>query len=278
MARQTRKQKRTLDVRSINQINKFNNLASQAPFTLVLIYADWCPHCHEYLPIWDEFANLPGRNANMAKVHFDMQEKIPNIANAKINGYPSVIKVLPDGTVEQYKDESGEATNALPNMRDKNEMIKNLMIKPVSANKLFGKTMSNKVKRNWNSLKNANNVNNAEAKAEEAKAAENVEAEEKNEEEEKNVEAEEKNEEEEKNIEEEETAKKEKAVKNGIKNVKNKKDKNINFPGIITSKDIMDTEKALLQEGGRRRRKIQSFLKGGSLLEELRLIGGYLKK
>ena len=274
MPSQTRKQKRTLDVRSTNQINKFNNLTTQAPFTLVLIYADWCPHCHDYLPIWDEFANLPGRNANMAKVHFDMQEQIPNIAKAKINGYPSVIKVLPNGTVEEYKDESGESTNALPNMRDKNEMMKNLMIKPVSANKLFGKTMSNKMKRNWNALKNANNVKNAEAaenvEAEEAKAAENVEA---KAEEAKKVEAEEETAKEVKNA----TAVVE-AEANKLKHVKNKKDKNINFPGIITSKDIMETEKELLQQRGGRRKQIQSFLKGGSLLEELRSIGGYLKK
>jgi len=269
MPSQTRKQKRTLDIRSTNQINTFNNLTTQAPFTLVLIYADWCPHCHDYLPIWDEFANLPGRNANMAKVHFDMQEKIPNIAKAKINGYPSVIKVLPNGTVEEYKDESGEATNALPNMRDKNEMMKNLMIKPVSANKLFGKNRSNKLKRNWNAL---NNV-----KAAEAKAAENVEAEEAKaaEVEAKAAEVEAK-EAVEKNIKEA-TAVVE-AEANKLKNVKNKKDKNINFPGIITSKDIMETEKELLQQRGGRRKQIQSFLKGGSLLEELRSIGGYLKK
>jgi len=272
MARQTRKQKRTLDIRSENQIAKFNNLATQAPFTLVLIYADWCPHCHDYLPIWDEFANLPGRNANMAKVHFDMQEKIPNIANAKINGYPSVIKVLPDGTVEQYKDESGEATNAVPNMRDKNEMMKNLMIKPVSANKLFGKTMSNKLKHNWNALKNAKKEEEEEEKEEE-EVEEEVEEKEEEEEKEQEEEEEKKN-----NVKKANAVKAAKAVKNGIKNAKNKGTTNIGFPGIITSKDIMDTEKELLQQGGRRRRKIRSFLKGGNLIDDLRSIGGYLKK
>jgi thiol-disulfide isomerase/thioredoxin len=128
----TRRQKKTLDVRKDSQINQFNALLKQQPFTLVLVYADWCPHCHEYLPTWKKLGNLPGRNANMARVHFDMQEKIPSIANAKIQGYPSVIKVLPDGTIEEHTTEEGETTNALPNMRDVNEMKKNLKIKPVS--------------------------------------------------------------------------------------------------------------------------------------------------
>ena len=97
----------------------------------------------------------------------------------------------------------------------------------------------------------------------------------------------EKKEEEEEEEEEENNAKKAnaanaakaaKAVKNGIKNAKNKGTTNIGFPGIITSKDIMDTEKELLQQGGRRRRKIRSFLKGGSLIADLQSIGGYLKK
>jgi hypothetical protein len=57
----------------------------------------------------------------MARVHYDMQEKIPAIAKAKIQGYPSVIKVMPDGRIESYKT-GGESTNAMPNMRDEAAM------------------------------------------------------------------------------------------------------------------------------------------------------------
>ena len=44
-------------------------------------------------------------------------EKIPFIKDAKIQGYPSVIKVNPDGRIETYQSEGG-ATNAMPTMRD----------------------------------------------------------------------------------------------------------------------------------------------------------------
>jgi thiol-disulfide isomerase/thioredoxin len=241
---------------------------NQAPFTLVLIYADWCPHCHEYLPTWDEFANLPGRNANMAKVHFDMQEKIPNIANAKINGYPSVIKVKPDGTIEEFKNESGESTNALPNMRDKAEMMKNLMIKPVSANNLFGKKSSNKMRKNWVALNEKNSIKveetleekvvaKKEAVEETAAAKELVEKEAA------------------KELVEKEAAKE--AIQEGAK--KKNKTKNVNIqPGILTSQDIFETENELIKQRGGRRKKIKSFLSGGTLLEDLRELGKYLKK
>ena len=259
---------------------------NQAPFTLVLIYADWCPHCHEYLPTWDEFANLPGRNANMAKVHFDMQEKIPAIANAKINGYPSVIKVLPDGTIEEFKNESGESTNALPNMRDKNEMIKNLNIKPVSANNLFGKNRSNKMRRNWNALgKKTENVPIVAVAEEEAAAAANAEEEASAEKEaaaaEKEAAAAEKEEaaaeKEEAAAEEEEAKEAKEAIKKGSK--RKNKSNNINIhPGVLTSQDVFETENELGKQRGGGRKKVRSFLSGGTLLHDLRTIGNYLKK
>ena len=283
MVRHTRKTKRTLDVRSEKEVNKLNSLMNQAPFTLVLIYADWCPHCHEYLPTWDEFANLPGRNANMAKVHFDMQEKIPAIANAKINGYPSVIKVLPDGTIEEFKNESGESTNALPNMRDKNEMIKNLNIKPVSANNLFGKNRSNKMRRNWNALgKKTENVPIVAVAEEEAAAAANAEEEAAAEKEaaaaEKEAAAAEK---EEAAAEKEEAAAEEEEAKEAIKKGSKRKNKsnNINIhPGVLTSQDVFETENELGKQRGGGRKKVRSFLSGGTLLHDLRTIGNYLKK
>jgi len=286
MARHTRKTKRTLDVRSEKEVEKLNSLMNQAPFTLVLIYADWCPHCHEYLPTWDEFANLPGRTANMAKVHFDMQEKIPTIANSKINGYPSVIKVRPDGTVEEFKDESGESTNALPNMRDKAEMMKNLMIKPVSANKLFGKNRSNKMRRNWATIgtdsatANTATANTAIANTAIANTAiantaiantatANTATAETNEAtEEKAVK---------KENAEKETNEAKKAIQEGANQTN--KTKNINIhPGVLTSKDIDETANELIKQRGGRRKKIRSFLSGGTIIEDLRALGAYLKK
>jgi thiol-disulfide isomerase/thioredoxin len=122
-----------IDIRSVQDTSKLESIMKNGAPTFVLIYADWCGHCHRYLPTWDKLENTPGRTANMARVHYDMQEKIPAIKDAKIQGYPSVIKVLPDGRIQSYASEGG-ATNAMPNMREEGEMEAELLGQDPHAN------------------------------------------------------------------------------------------------------------------------------------------------
>ena len=116
---------RGVDIREEGDVKTIQDMMKNGAPTFVLIYADWCGHCHKYLPMWDALDSTPGRSANMAKVHHDMQEKIPEIKSAKIEGYPSVIKVLPNGRIQSYPSQGGP-TNAVPFMREDNEMRKEL--------------------------------------------------------------------------------------------------------------------------------------------------------
>ena len=108
-----------LDVREEKQIPELRQLIFSSPTTYILIHADWCGHCHRYMPKFKDIAKTPGRVANMAAVHHDIVEKVPELKNAKITGYPSVVKVEPTGKVEDYKvPGSPETTNVVPQMND----------------------------------------------------------------------------------------------------------------------------------------------------------------
>lgn len=115
--------KSPVDVREDKDIPKLQTLIHEGPITFVLIYADWCGHCMRFKPTWAKYANTPGRRANIASVHHDMVDKIPEIKEANIEGYPSVVQVKSNGEIAEYTVPGTEAkTNAIPFMRDEEKM------------------------------------------------------------------------------------------------------------------------------------------------------------
>lgn len=79
--------------------------------TVVLIYANWCPHCQSMKPEWNEMKNRLGPMIETIEIEdadFDKDMKIKTIENNKlngekieVNGYPTMFKIQ-NGHPEYY--------------------------------------------------------------------------------------------------------------------------------------------------------------------------------
>ena len=114
-----------LSVRDVKQIPELENTIRNGSVMFILVHADWCGHCQTYKPIWSELEKAPGRTAQMAMIHHDMIKESDLLKDAKIPGYPSVLKVYPDGHIEEYTEE-GKKTNGVPDIRNIDSMKKEL--------------------------------------------------------------------------------------------------------------------------------------------------------
>jgi len=108
-------------------MHKLESMLKKMNLTVVLVYADWCGHCHTYKDtVWKQLEALKNKKVGLAKLNEKALADSP-LSSAKINGYPSVLVVGKDGKPAEFKDEStGEPTNAMPNARDV-EMMKGLV-------------------------------------------------------------------------------------------------------------------------------------------------------
>jgi thiol-disulfide isomerase/thioredoxin len=91
-----------VDVRSDKDLPKFRDALKKNGLTIILVYANWCPHCHTLMPHFDAAAKNPANTVSTVKVEESMLDKVNKYVNEKIysaakplqvNGYPSIILV-----------------------------------------------------------------------------------------------------------------------------------------------------------------------------------------
>ncbi len=134
-----------LDIKTEKQVPNFEQLLKKkGALTIVFVYADWCPHCHDYKPKWNEICKSRGRNVNMVAVNESVLPKTSIPMRTTIEGYPTVIAV--NGT-------TGETAN-IPNFRDDTAM------KTLAANGSNAVSSANTVRSSKN-----NTVSNAASAA-----------------------------------------------------------------------------------------------------------------
>lgn len=112
-----------VDVTSAAHIPKLVDLLKKNKVVIVLVWADYCGHCHTYKDqVWNKLLKNQGRKAGLASIHYDQLENTPPEIPKKVPGYPTVL-LMKDGVPMKFKDENtGNTTVEYPNSRDVSEM------------------------------------------------------------------------------------------------------------------------------------------------------------
>lgn len=105
-----------LDVRSEDSISSLMKLVKKGPITIILVYADWCGHCHTFKPKFDEAAKNRKSPLQVASVNETMLNSVNKHINSmnksakpiNVSGYPSVISLNNKG--ELVKELSQDAS------------------------------------------------------------------------------------------------------------------------------------------------------------------------
>ena len=89
------------EIRTVDEALKLEGvLSKQQGEMYILTFADWCGHCQTYKPFWERLRNLSTRMIPLAAVQDTQLETVKSLKTAPLNGYPTVIHVKKDGSME----------------------------------------------------------------------------------------------------------------------------------------------------------------------------------
>jgi thiol-disulfide isomerase/thioredoxin len=152
-----------LDVRTTKHLTDFEKRIKSGPLTIILVYADWCGHCHTMMPHFDAAAKSSNRSVQAIKVNEQMLENVNSTVNSSINksakpisveGYPSIIVV----------DKKGNKVTDLEPVRNTETMTK---VMNETGNIAANAGLVNSVKsvvENSKNIKNTSMIKNASIK------------------------------------------------------------------------------------------------------------------
>jgi thiol-disulfide isomerase/thioredoxin len=96
-----------IDIRSEKILHEMIKRIIKGPATIILIYADWCGHCHHVMPHFDAAAKSRKRSVQIIKLADFMLSKANMYMNDKLNaedlkpeGYPCMYIKTPDGKTQ----------------------------------------------------------------------------------------------------------------------------------------------------------------------------------
>ena len=88
-----------IDVRSPKDIPGFMKRVLAGPITIVLVYADWCGHCVEFMPKFKSMIRSPERTTQVASIESSMEKQVKDalqknnsqVKPINVEGYPTTL-------------------------------------------------------------------------------------------------------------------------------------------------------------------------------------------
>ncbi len=139
-----KKKSSVLKVDMESKIPELEKILKNGKVTIVLVFADWCGHCHKFQKdIWNPMCEKEAIH-NRVSVRDDMI-KNTSLKNANFEYLPSVMVVNEKGELESFQSPEGKATNVIPTPKSLNDMnrIVNVPLKQASASGVMSSEMNN---------------------------------------------------------------------------------------------------------------------------------------
>jgi thiol-disulfide isomerase/thioredoxin len=148
-----------LDVRSNNMMGELTKRIREGPITMIMVYADWCGHCHHMMPHFKEAAKSPNRSVQAVMLNETMLNKANSSINSinqsakpiKVDGYPSILLVDQMGNKITEVDAVKSTETMTKVMNESGSLAKNAgiasvdgsMVEQPSVNRMSVNRMSN---------------------------------------------------------------------------------------------------------------------------------------
>ncbi len=129
-----KKKSSVLKVDMASKIPELEKILKNGKVTIVLVFADWCGHCHNFQKdIWNPMCEKEATH-NRVSVRDDMIGKT-SLKNAEFEYLPSVMVVNEKGELESFPSPEGKTTNVIPTPKSVEDMtrIVNVPLKNTSA-------------------------------------------------------------------------------------------------------------------------------------------------